>query len=80
MFILIHNNNMLSFSRILVLESCGGGIKIICGIGITNLGLKVTKVTTSPLQVKPSEMHQKELREAIKVYKKIQKKEVVELL
>jgi len=45
----------------LVLESCRGSIKIICGIvGIKNLGLKVTTATTSPLQAMPPEVLQKE--------------------
>ena len=36
------------------------GNRDFCGIGITNLGSKVTKVTTAPLQAKPLEIHQKE--------------------
>jgi hypothetical protein len=45
---------------ILVLESCRGHIKIICGIGIKKLGSKVTTAMTAPLQAMPPEVHQKE--------------------
>jgi hypothetical protein len=48
---------MLSCLGILVLESCRGSIKIICGIvGIKNLGSKVMTATTAPLQAMPLEV------------------------
>jgi len=64
LFKLMHNKYMLRLSGclgILVLESCRGGIKIICGrVGIKNLGSKVTTATTAPLQAMPPEVPQKE--------------------
>jgi hypothetical protein len=45
---------------ILVLESCRGRIKIICGIGIKNMDSNVTTATTAPLQAMPPEVHQKD--------------------
>jgi hypothetical protein len=48
---------MLRYGVILVLGGCGRGMAIFVEAK-TNLGLKVTTVTTAHLQAKPSEMHQ----------------------
>jgi hypothetical protein len=63
LFKLMHNKyaEAQRLLGILVLESCRGSIKIICGIvGIKNLGSKVTTATTAPLKAMPPEVLQKE--------------------